>query len=94
MGFYEEWQKKSKEYKPKSVDQGVLWLKQMALMSPHFKDLRDAPNPISFSELWINAFGQMCYDLGLNRIDENSYERGYNDAMLSVATKLGMEYEP
>ena len=88
--FYENWKKQSEAYKPKEVDQGVLWLKQMALMSPHFKELRDDPKQISVNERWMNAFGQMCYDLGRTNIDQDSYDQGFNAAWQEVAKRLDM----
>ena len=91
--FYEKWKEESKNYKPQAPDQGVLWLKQMAMMSPHFQELRNGESKISINEHWMNAFGQMCYDLGYKRMDERSFDAGYRKAMQDVAEKLGFSYE-
>jgi len=91
--WYDDWKKKSEAYKPNEPDQGVLWMKQMALMSPHFKELRDRENKISVNEHWMNAFGQMCYDMGTQRIDDRSYEMGYAKARKDIADLLGFSEE-
>jgi hypothetical protein len=88
--WYDDWKKKSEAYKPaKETDQGVLWLKQMALMSPHFKEVREGKSNVS--EAFLNACMQMAYDMGTQRIDEKSYDRGYQTAWNEVADKLGFE---
>ena len=88
--FYDEWKKKSEEYKPsKETDQSVLWLKQMAIMSPHFKELYVAEPQIKFNEMWVNAFGQMCYDMGTKCIDKYSYNKGRWDERVKIMKSLG-----
>jgi hypothetical protein len=64
----------------------------MAILSPHFKELRDSQSKIQVNELWMNALCQMCYELGSKAVDKTSYDAGYEAAMKEVANKLGFEY--
>lgn len=88
---YEKWKKDSEKYQPpKETEQHVLFLKQMALMSPHFKNLREGKEIVT--ESFLNACMQMAYDRGCARIEERSLEVGYEKAWKEVADKLGFEY--
>ena len=92
MDFYEKWKEESKAYKPKKeTAQHVLWLKQMALMSPHFEESRKGKDIIS--EPFLNACMQMAYDRGRELIDERSFRLGKAAAMKEVAEKLGLSCE-
>ena len=91
--WYDNWKKQSEQYKPSSeTAQNVLWLKQMALMSPHFKQVRDAGKE-NVTESFLNACMQLAYERGTQYVDQNSYERGYEAAMQAVAEKLGFSHE-
>lgn len=88
--FYAKWKKDSEAYKPSpETDQHVLYLKQMALMSPHFKEARDGTPLVS--EKFLNACMQLAYLRGSARVEQSSYEKGYEAAMQEVARKLGFD---
>jgi hypothetical protein len=91
--FYEEWKAQAKAYKPKEVTQSTLWLKQMALMSPHFEPIKNSDDAHLINEKFLNSCMQLAYDQGATRIDEESYNRGYDKAMQDVAEKLGMKWD-
>jgi hypothetical protein len=89
--WYDEWKKKAQEYKPcGEIDQGVLWLKQMGLMSDHFKDIREQGKP-NITEAFLNHMMQYAYDMGCRAIDERSYENGRWSMWKEVCEKLGVE---
>lgn len=91
--FYEQMRKDAENYKPaKEISQNVLYYKNMALMSPHFKDIREE-KPECISEPLLNACMQLAYEKGRTGIEQASYDRGYYKAWQEVAEKLGMQYE-
>jgi len=90
--WYEKWKKESVNYKPsEETSQAVLWLKQMALMSPHFEEVKGGKDIVS--ESFLNACMQLAYDRGRQNIDQESYDRGWDDARKDVAKSLGFNYE-
>jgi len=90
--FYDEWRKKAQEYKPaKEIAQNVLWLKQMGIMSEHFKKI-DVGNKI-ITEAFLNHMMQLAYDMGCKAIEERSYEAGRESMWKEVLEKLGVDYE-
>lgn len=91
--WYDQWKKKAQAYKPaKETAQNVLWLKQMALMSDHFKHLKDDPKH-NVSEAFLNACMQLAYDSGSQYVDQKSYDRGYAQARREIAETLGFTDE-
>lgn len=90
--FYDKWRKQAESYKPKKeTDQNVLWLKQMAIMSPHFKHL-DEGNKI-ITEAMLNACMQLCYDQATELIEERSFNAGRESYREELAEQLGLTHD-
>ena len=91
--WYDKWKKESENYKPAAeTAQNVLWLKQMALMSPHFKEKREEGKK-NVTEAFLNSCMQLAYERGIQYVDMDSYDRGYEAAWGVVAEKLGFKDE-
>ena len=91
--WYDEWKAKAQAYRPvKEIDQSVLWLKQMGMMSEHFKEMRypiDAKYNIT--EAFLNQMMQLAYNQGHKTIDERSFGEGRLSMWNEIMNKLGIE---
>ena len=91
--WYDEWKAKAQAYRPvKDIDQNVLWLKQMGIMSEHFKEMCNPTDAkYNITETFLNQMMQLAYNQGHKTVDERSFEKGRQSMWDEIMNKLGVE---
>lgn len=86
-GLPEGWKQTAETVKPaKEITQGVLWIKQMGLMSSHFETIREGKALVS--EAFLNQMMQLAWDAGRKDIDDRSFRAGQNAANAELRALL------